>query len=322
MQNKIMTAIILFYAFALTSYAKNKIKFSEYNLDNGMHVILHQDNTSPIAAVTSLDVKEAAQKYIRPDNKYILIVGNRDQIKDKLSKFGSLQYYDRCGSKLDTTAFDTGAENISAEQIIENYINAIGGREKLSAVIDRTTELSGKVQGIDVKMTVYQKTPDLLRQDISAGPMNQEIIFNGTEGVMKAAGQDLKITGAELEKLRYEASINLLLKLDDYGIKVKLTGKSDVDSLECYTLEMLFPGGTKWIQYYDKKTGLKLKEEKNITTPQGTFTQETILSDYRDVDGLKFPYKIKQTLGAQTMEFVVSSIKINSGIGDEKFEIK
>ncbi len=294
------------------------INTSRYNLPEDYYSTYLQK----IADVTAHDVKDEAQKYIHPDNNYILVVGNAEQIKDKLSKFGSLQYYDRYGSKLDTTAFNAGAENISAEQIIENYINAIGGREKLSAVNDRTTKMSGKVQGFDVKMTVYQKAPDLLRQDISAGPMNQEIIFNGTDGVMKASGQDIKITGAELEKLKYEASITLLLKLDEYGVKVKSTGNAKVDGQESYKLEMLFPGGTKWIQYYDKETGLKLKEEKNITTPQGTFTQETILSDYRDVDGLKFPYKITQTLGAQTMEFVVSSIKINSGIGDEKFEIK
>ncbi len=52
MRKKIVPAIFLFSAFALTSYAQNNIKFSEYNLENGLHVILQEDNTTPIVAVT------------------------------------------------------------------------------------------------------------------------------------------------------------------------------------------------------------------------------------------------------------------------------
>ncbi|MBZ0200783.1 MAG: insulinase family protein [Ignavibacteriaceae bacterium] len=294
------------------------INTARYNLPKDYYATYLQK----VADVTVPDIKEEAQKYIHADNNYILIVGNADQIKENLSKFGAVQFYDRFGNSIDTSSIDLGVEGVSAEQIIENYITAIGGREKLAAVNDRITEMSGKVQSFDVKMTVYQKVPDLLRQDISAGPMNQEVIFNGSEGVMKASGQEIKITGQELEKLKYEASLGLLLKLDEYGVKVKLTGSSKVDGKDSYQLEMIFPGGTKWIQYYDKETGFKLKDEKNITTAQGTFTQETLFTDYRDVDGLKFPFILKQTLGAQTVEFVISSIKINSGVGSEKFEIK
>lgn len=38
--------------FSMAATAQNKISFVEYDLDNGMHVILHQDNSTPIVAVT------------------------------------------------------------------------------------------------------------------------------------------------------------------------------------------------------------------------------------------------------------------------------
>jgi predicted Zn-dependent peptidase len=275
-----------------------------------------------IAAVTSHDVKEAAQKYIRSENNYILIVGNADQIKQKMSKLGSLTFYDIYGSKVDTSAVDLNAEGVTAEQILEKYIVAIGGREKFSAVQNRITEMIGRVQGIEVNMTVYQKSPDLLRQEVNAGLMNQVIIYNGSQGIMKASGQEINITDQELEKLKYEATLSLLLNYEELGIKLKLTDTPKVDGKDSYQVEMIFPGGTKWIQYYDKESGLKLKEEKNVTTPQGTFTQETLFSDYREVEGLKFPFKITQKMGAQSLQFEVSSIKINAGIDDGKFEIK
>ena len=48
---------ILATAFlALTFYASNaqEINFTEYNLDNGLHVILHQDNTAPVITTACL----------------------------------------------------------------------------------------------------------------------------------------------------------------------------------------------------------------------------------------------------------------------------
>ena len=46
--------LILFFAFTVSLNAQkgNKIEFTEYDLDNGLHVILHQDNSTPIVAVT------------------------------------------------------------------------------------------------------------------------------------------------------------------------------------------------------------------------------------------------------------------------------
>lgn len=41
-------------AFSSLACAQNKIDFEEYDLDNGLHVILHEDHSTPIAAVTVL----------------------------------------------------------------------------------------------------------------------------------------------------------------------------------------------------------------------------------------------------------------------------
>lgn len=47
-------SLILILSFVLISiaYPQENIKFTEYNLDNGLHVILHQDNSTPIVAVS------------------------------------------------------------------------------------------------------------------------------------------------------------------------------------------------------------------------------------------------------------------------------
>jgi predicted Zn-dependent peptidase len=52
MKAKSFFVIILLIAAAMTYAQSRKIEFVEYDLDNGLHVILHQDNSTPIVAVT------------------------------------------------------------------------------------------------------------------------------------------------------------------------------------------------------------------------------------------------------------------------------
>lgn len=54
MKKIIVSALSLFMASNLVFSQKSEIKFTEYDLDNGLHVILHEDHTTPIVAVSVL----------------------------------------------------------------------------------------------------------------------------------------------------------------------------------------------------------------------------------------------------------------------------
>jgi zinc protease len=281
----------------------------------------YENYLKSVEEVTPEQIRKAAEKFIKPDHANILVVGNADQVKAGLSQFGPETFYDNYGNKIDTSLSAIPGD-LSARDIIRHYIKAIGGRASISNVHTRITTMTGTKQGFDITTTIYQKEPDLLRQEIDAGGMTQEVIFNGQEGIKSAAGQITKIVGDELEKLKYEASLHFLLNIDSLGVRLKLGGMEKIGGKNAYKIEMVLPSGTKWIQYFDPETGLKIKESKNITTPQGTFTQENYYSDYRNIGGVKYPFKIKQTVGAQNIEMNVSSIKINAEIPDYKFKLK
>jgi hypothetical protein len=182
--------------------------------------------------------------------------------------------------------------------------------------------MKGSMQGIDFAITAYQKAPDKLYQEINASGMEQKVIFDGSKGVMTAAGNKINITGNELDKLKDESTLGLLLNLNDYGVKSELKSVEEVEGKETYKIEMTLPSGSKWTQFYEIESGLKVKEIKPVATPQGSFNQETYYSDYREVNGVKYPFEIRQSIGPQQMEFTVESIEINSGISDRNFEIK
>ena len=94
-----------------------------------------------------------------------------------------------------------------------------------------------------------------------------------------------------------------------------------VDSTDCYKIKFVLPSGIHWYQYYNVNTALKIKEIKEIQTNQGLFEQETYYSDYREVQGLKYPFKIKQFLGLQEIDLTVTSLEVNTGLDDKIFEL-
>ncbi|MGB5893706.1 MAG: hypothetical protein WBG58_05965, partial [Ignavibacteriaceae bacterium] len=198
---------------------------------------------------------------------------------------------------------------------------AIGGREKFSSVEDRTTIMRGEIMGQNLSIVVKQKAPNKLKQNIRSGEMKQAILYDGTKGVMIIGDEKTELDNKKLGKLKLEAAMNFLLDPEAYGVSLELTGIETVDSTLCYKIVLITEEGTNWVQFYEIYSGLKIKEVKEVETIQGSFQQETFYSDYKEVDGLKFPFNIKQSFGMQTVEMKVSSVKLNEGLEDSIFEM-
>ena len=217
-----------------------------------------------------------------------------------------------------TIPFLKAADSLSAYRIIQKYIEAIGGREKLAKMEDRLTEMKGNVQNVEVGMTVYQKQPDKFKQVIHAGEVVQTILFSDDKGYLKINDEIKEILGTELTKLKNESTLNLLLNLDTNLIRISLLGIDTVEGKSAYKI-LLKNSSLNWIHYYDVNTGFKIMDQKPVKAVQRTYLQETYYSDFRPVDGIYFPFKIRQKLGQQEMDFEVINIKINSGIDDSEF---
>ncbi len=217
---------------------------------------------------------------------------------------------------------ETKTDSITAQQVIEKYINAIGGKENISKIKDKTSILRGSVSGIDVTTVIYQKLPDKIRQEINAGAVDQVIKYDGKKAVMIVGENSRNLSGSTLEALKYEAMLDFILKLNQLKIDLTLSGIEKVNKKDAYKVELKFSSGEVWKQFFDVETGLKVKATKTISTPQGSFAQTTYYGDYKALGGVKYPYTIKQTVGPQSLEFKVSSMKVNTGLKDDKFKIE
>ncbi len=208
-----------------------------------------------------------------------------------------------------------------AKTVIAKYLEAIGGADAIRNIQDKSVIMRGTAMDQTVTIVIKQKLPNKLRQDVKAGGMDQVLIYDGERAVMKVAGQTIKIEGKQLEQLKLESTMEMMLNPESLGIKISYDGTEQLGDNLLHKVKFTLPSGLNWISYFDDKTGLKIKESKETETQMGLITQVLEYSDYQEVDGIKIPFKMKQSFGPQSIEMTISSVKINKGISDDTFVI-
>jgi zinc protease len=279
-----------------------------------------------LSSVTPEDVMAMAQKYIRTDRAHIVVVGNKDDVADRLKQFaadGKVNFYDAFGEpvKPATAAMPDG---MTAEKVIEDYINAIGGQAKISALKDMMTTMGMSMQGMEITMKTYQKGGNkIVIETLMGGNVMQKQFFDGEKGGMSAMGQKQDLDEKMTADLKKQASFCPECNYKSSGYQLMLKGLEEVNGAPAYVVSVLAPGKDKPdTEYYDMKTSLKIRE---ITEGQDMNGQAatTIVdySDYKDAGGVLRANTIVLTgIMPIPMKMTVKEIKVNSGIDDGVFK--
>lgn len=275
-----------------------------------------------LSAVTSTDVQIMAQKYIRPDNAHILVVGKAQDVAEKLKRFskaGDIQYYDIKGNWYDPNIkLKPAPEGVTAESVLNNYITAIGGAKKIKKIKDITIQATATAQGMTINLDQYAIIPDKFLMQIGAGAMVfGKQIYNAGQGVSISpmSGENKPMEAAELEGFKDQALVFSEMYYVSNGYKLTLLGvEEQLNKGQCYKLEVERPSGEKSTEYYDVTSGLKTKFETKDNTVE--------LSDYKEAGGVLFPFTMSQSMQGQSIKFTVSNLVVNSKLKKEMFDLK
>ncbi len=289
------------------------------NIDKyGLPVDYYETYMERLAKVTVQDVKTVAQKYIKPQNAIYFAVGDVskiDSLMANVSHGDPIVEYDHYANKVVRTGLPKG---LTAQKVIDHYIMAIGGADQLKSVHDLCTKCTMSIQGMNLAMNVYQKVPNMISIETLMGDnLLSKQVFDGTNGSMMMQGQKQDLQGDMLTAMKYQAILFPELQYDELGYTVELTGKDKVDGNDAYKLTVTDPTDKSTVVYFDTKSGLKIKEV--TTLPQGQGTSVTTIAEYKDVDGVKYPVVMNQTVGPQSIDINVDEVIVNKGISNEVF---
>jgi len=278
-----------------------------------------------LAAVTTEDVMRVSKKYLNSMNANILVVGDKDVVGEKIAKFdqdGGVTYYDNYGDPVE--APQKMSTDTKVEDVINNYIKAIGGKAALDKVDNIKTDLTLSASGQSFDATILQKkSPNKFKLTLSMmGQAFQQQIYDGTNGAMIQQGQTMKLEGKQLDGLKEQAIMFPELDYLNGDYELELKGIEQIDGNDAYKLTVIAPSGNKVTEYYNVESGLKIRSIGVLESPQGNITQTTDYSEYKDAGGILMPHVMQQSMGPQNIKMTIKDVKVNGGIDDAAFEIK
>lgn len=289
----------------------------------GLSEDYYADYLKQIQNVTREEVMETAKKYLQPDQILISVVGKGTEVADKLEKFGELSYYDEQANPTEPPSMEVPA-GVTAQSVIEGYIAALGGAEKLKAVNDVQSMYNAEIAGapMAIEATIARKRPDMYMMEMKAEGMGTVMkqVYDGTSAKMSGMQGEQILEGDDLEEMKNSARFNPELDYLNDKYQLELTGMSKVDDQPAYVLSITDSDGEVVTEYYSAETGLKLREETTQETPQGPMTSTSTFSDYREVNGVMYPYVIKAQTGPQSIKMTATEVKVNTGIDSGLFK--
>jgi hypothetical protein len=219
----------------------------------------------------------------------------------------------------------------TADEIVAKTLQARGGADKLKSIKSIRFTGSVAIQGESMAFVQLQKRPNKLRRDLSVQGITLSRGFDGEHGWEKAPVQGSSesavnvLQGQELEDLRTEAEFDgTLMGYKEKGYKVELSGKEPVDGKDAYRLKVTMKDGVVRNIFIDAASFLEVKVA-GTTKREGVATDfELILSDYRTVEGIRFPFSFEDRQlsgGAANQKLVLEKVEFNIAIDDFNFAV-
>ena len=203
-------------------------------------------------------------------------------------------YHDNYGKIIGKPDYSIDS-SITAETVVKNYIDAIGGEEKLSKVSSIETKATSNIQGTVLEMYSVKNNQNQSLMEMSAMGMTiAKTVFNKYQGYNEVNGQRIPLTEVELEQAIINSALFSELNFD-FSL-VQLVGTSDIEGEKAYEIKVT---DNKSV-FYSVDTGLKLKEVESQEVEGNLIVGETYFKEYEEVEGtvsythLTLPTKAKE----------------------------
>jgi len=274
-----------------------------------------------INAITVADVQQAARKFFSTENTQVVVTGKGKEVLENLEKM-TFQ-----GKKLPVKYFNTNAEQIekpeykmelpagvTAQSVIENYLDAIGGRAVLEKVKTVSIFASGEVQGMALNFQLIRTSDNQFMQNIEMmGRSMSKQVFNGENGYAMMQGQKMDLNPQQAAMIKDEAQPFYELYLNPEAIS--LEGIEKIDGENAYKVKV----SANRVAFYNVANGQKVQEVTTTEMMGQTIESTMKFGKYKEASGIMFPFYLGQMMGPQLIEFTIEKIEVNSGVTAEDF---
>jgi hypothetical protein len=215
------------------------------------------------------------------------------------------------------------------ETIIDRYLEALGGAKKLNSVTSFTatgTSLGFRGFGGGGSVQIYAKRPDqrsvIIEYKNTPGRDATVRSYDGTSGWIKTPLNVLgeyQLSGSELDGARLDAQLTFPDQIKQVLTRLRTLDPDEINGTEVDVVQGNGPRSLFATLYFDKATGLLVRSVRYGSSPIGRLPTQVDYSDYRDVGGIKVPFKFTFTWLDGRDVFQLDNARVNVPIEVSKF---
>jgi len=210
----------------------------------------------------------------------------------------------------------------TADQVLDKYLQAVGGADALAKIKTRVEKGNVIVGANKTPIDVYAKAPNK-RVSVSHGQNGDSFTaFDGAAGWMGNTGRPARdMTTAESANSMIDSDFALAadLKAKQTFKQFRMGRPEKIGDKDVYVLLTRAPGMPTVRLYFDEQTGLLLRLSKYTDVGLGIMPVQIDYSDYRDADGIKIPFRWTLARPNGRFSIQIDSVQQNVPVDDAKF---
>jgi outer membrane lipoprotein-sorting protein len=209
----------------------------------------------------------------------------------------------------------------TVDEIVQKYIKAMGGADKINAI--KTLKLEGKFmrQGMEATLTIWSKHPDMIKMDLDISGQKMITAYDGKIGWMinpfSGSTEPEEMSKEDIENMNGNADMvnNPLVDYKKKGHKIELIGKEDMEGTEVFKLKLTRKNNRVTFLYLDTENCIILKTSETRKISGQEFKNDMLYGDYKPVAGILMPHSLEpygndQSLGALKIDSFEPNIKL------------
>lgn len=211
----------------------------------------------------------------------------------------------------------------TVQEILAKHLQAIGGRAANEKIKSRVSKGTIEIAPMGIKGTIegFAAAPDKSLAKISLTGVGE--IIEGYDGTTAWSINPLSGNrdkqGVELAQTALSNNFYRDINLDKLYQKMELKGIEKVGADDAYVIVATRGDLPSETFYFSAKTGLIVRQDATLETPEGKTPTKNYFEDFRDVDGVKIPFKSRSILPQFEAITVLTEVKQNVAVDDAKF---
>jgi hypothetical protein len=211
----------------------------------------------------------------------------------------------------------------TAQEILAKYVQALGGREANEKIKTRMIKGTIELAPVGIKGTFesYTAAPGKSYTKSNLQGIGESVEgFDGTTAwTLNPIQGNRDKEGEELMQAKLINNFYRETNLEKLYPKMEVKGIEKVGDKDAYVVAATPNGLASETFYFDAKSGLLIRADSTLVSPEGKMPAKTFYEDFREIDGVKLPYKLRLVLPQFEIITAISEIKHGVTIEDSKF---